>query len=46
MRALGNPRRKTPIEPPKPEVEAPKAEEPAPAPVTSSEKFDESVVIS
>lgn len=45
MRALGNPRRKAPIEPKKAETTAPKAEDTTSVPADSSETFDESVVI-
>lgn len=45
MRALGNPRRKAPIESKKAETPAPKVEEPTPAPSNPSETFDESVAI-
>lgn len=45
MRALGDPRRKAPVEPKKTETVAPKVEEPAPAPSNPLETFDESVVI-
>lgn len=45
MRALGNPRRKAPVESKKVETPAPKAEEPTPAPSNPLETFDESVVI-
>lgn len=46
MRALGDRRRKAPIEPAKNESSAPKTEEPAPAPADQPNAFDESVVIS
>lgn len=45
MRALGDRRRKTPVEPAKTEPVTPKTEGTTPAPVEQSDSFDESVVI-
>lgn len=45
MRALGYRPLREPVEPKKTEPEAPKTEEPTPAPVDQSNSFDESVVI-
>jgi len=46
MRALGNPRRKTPVEAPKQEAPATSNQEAASAPAEQKDNFDESVVIS